>query len=104
MNPVNLKNGNCFRYGNFYAFVQNKMHFAITGKTAAEKIHDRADSAHPTMGLTNWKTSPAGKIMKSDVTVAKNYLNEKELDRLNRIVTMYIDYAELDFLLPTHRA
>ena len=82
----------------FYAFVQNKMHFAITGKTAAEIIHDRADSAHPTMGLTNWKASPAGKIMKSDITVAKNYLNEKELDRLNRIVTMYIDYAEFQAL------
>ena len=82
----------------FYAFVQNKMHFAITGKTAAEIIHDRADGAHPTMGLTNWKASPAGKIMKSDITVAKNYLNEKELDRLNRIVTMYIDYAEFQAL------
>lgn len=82
----------------FYAFVQNKMHFAITGKTAAEIIHDRADGAHPTMGLTNWKASPAGKILKSDITVAKNYLNEKELDRLNRIVTMYIDYAEFQAL------
>jgi hypothetical protein len=70
------------------------MHFAITGKTAAEIVHDRSDSKHPTMGLTNWKASPYGKILKSDVKIAKNYLNEKELDRLNRIVTMYIDYAE----------
>ncbi|MFZ3102683.1 MAG: virulence RhuM family protein [Desulfitobacteriaceae bacterium] len=82
----------------FYAFVQNKMHFAITGKTAAEIIHNRADSEHPTMGLTTWKASPEGKIIKSDVTVAKNYLNENEIDRLNRIVTMYIDYAEFQSL------
>ena len=82
----------------FYAFVQNKMHFAITGKTAAEIVYDRADSEHPTMGLTNWKASPEGKIIKSDIKVAKNYLNEKELDRLNRIVTMYIDYAEFQAL------
>ena len=82
----------------FYAFVQNKMHYAITGKTAAEIIHDRADSQHPTMGLTNWKASPEGKIIKSDIKVAKNYLNEKELDRFNRIVTMYIDHAEFQAL------
>jgi hypothetical protein len=82
----------------FYAFVQNKMHYAITGKTAAEIIYDRADSEHPTMGLTNWKASPDGKIIKSDVKVAKNYLNENELDRLNRIVTMYIDHAEFQAL------
>ncbi|NLC32527.1 MAG: virulence RhuM family protein [Clostridiales bacterium] len=82
----------------FYAFVQNKMHYANTGKTAAEIIHDRADSGHPTMGLTNWKASPDGKIIKSDVKVAKNYLNQNELDRLNRIVTMYIDYAEFQAL------
>lgn len=82
----------------FYAFVQNKMHYAITGKTAAEIIYDRADSDHPTMGLTNWKASPDGKIIKSDVKVAKNYLNENELDRLNRIVTMYIDHAEFQAL------
>ncbi|HUS90028.1 MAG TPA: RhuM family protein, partial [Desulfosporosinus sp.] len=60
----------------FYAFVQNKMHYAITGKTASEIIHDRADNDHPTMGLTTWKASPEGKIIKSDVKVAKNYLNE----------------------------
>jgi len=82
----------------FYAFVQNKMHYAITGKIAAEIIHDRSDSEHPTMGLTNWKTSPDGKIIKSDVKVAKNYLNKNELDRLNRIVTMFIDHAEFQAL------
>lgn len=82
----------------FYSFVQNKMHFAITGKTAAEIIHDRVDSNHPSMGLTNWKASPEGKIIKSDIKVAKNYLNQKEIDRLNRIVSMYIDYAEFQAL------
>jgi hypothetical protein len=79
----------------FYAFVQNKLHFAITGKTAAELIVERASLEHPTMGLTTWKSAPDGKIIKRDVSVAKNYLNEKELSRLNRIVTMFIDYAEL---------
>ena len=79
----------------FYAFVQNKLHFAATGKTAAELIYERADSAQPTMGLTTWSAAPDGKILKRDVTVAKNYLNEKELSRLNRLVTMFIDYAEL---------
>ena len=80
---------------NFYAFVQNKLHHAITGKTAAEIVHDRVDLAHPTMGLTTWKAAPDGKIIKSDVSIAKNYLNEKEISKLNRIVTMFIDYAEL---------
>lgn len=79
----------------FYAFVQNKLHFAVTGKTAAELIYERADSAQPTMGLTTWNAAPDGKILKRDVAVAKNYLNEKELSRLNRLVTMFIDYAEL---------
>lgn len=79
----------------FYAFVQNKLHYAITGKTAAELIAGRASLEHPTMGLTTWKAAPDGKIIKRDVVVAKNYLNEKELSRLNRIVTMFIDYAEL---------
>lgn len=79
----------------FYSFVQNKLHYAITGKTAAELIAERVDAGHPTMGLTTWKSAPDGKILKRDVTVAKNYLNEKELARLNRIVTMFIDYAEL---------
>ena len=79
----------------FYAFVQNKLHFAVTGKTAAEIISERATLDSPTMGLTTWKGSPDGKILKSDVIVAKNYLNEKEISRLNRLVTMFIDYAEL---------
>ncbi len=79
----------------FYAFVQNKLHFAVTGKTAAEIISERATLDSPTMGLTTWKASPDGKILKSDVLVAKNYLNEKEISRLNRLVTMFIDFAEL---------
>lgn len=80
---------------NFYAFVQNKLHFAVTGKTAAELIYERADSEKPAMGLTTWKDSPNGKVLKRDIGIAKNYLNEKELSRLNRLVTMFIDYAEL---------
>nr|WP_326184864.1 virulence RhuM family protein [uncultured Oscillibacter sp.] len=79
----------------FYAFVQNKLHFAVTGKTAAEIISERATLDSPTMGLTTWKGAPDGKILKSDTLVAKNYLNEKEISRLNRLVTMFIDYAEL---------
>lgn len=79
----------------FFATVQNKLHFAITGKTAAEIIYERANSQKLNMGLTNWKNAPAGQINESDVIIAKNYLNEKELDQLNRIVTMYLDYAEM---------
>lgn len=79
----------------FYAFVQNKLHFAVTGKTAAELISERADIESPTMGLTTWKGAPDGKILKSDTIIAKNYLNEKEISKLNRLVTMFIDYAEL---------
>src|SRR3989338_290951 len=79
----------------FFATVQNKLHFAMTGKTAAEIIHERVNSAKTNMGLTVWKNSPKGKIRESDVVIAKNYLNEKELDHLNRIVTMYLDYAEM---------
>ncbi len=79
----------------FFATVQNKLHFAMTGKTAAEIIHERVDSTKTNMGLTVWKNSPKGKIRESDVAIAKNYLNEKELDYLNRIVTMYLDYAEM---------
>ena len=79
----------------FYAFVQNKLHYAVTGKTAAELISERANLDSPTMGLTTWRGAPDGKILKSDTLVAKNYLNEKELSRLNRLVTMFIDYAEL---------
>jgi len=79
----------------FYSFVQNKLHYAITGKTAAELIAERVNSDHPNMGLMTWKAAPTGKIIKSDVTTAKNYLGEKEISRLNRIVNMFIDYAEL---------
>ncbi len=78
----------------FFKTVQNKLHWAITGQTAAEIIARRADAAKPNMGLTTWKTAPHGKIMKSDVSVAKNYLNEKEIKALERIVTMFLDYAE----------
>lgn len=78
----------------FFATVQNKLHWAITGQTAAEIIYSRADSKKENMGLTTWKNAPQGKIRKPDVGIAKNYLNEKELNGLNRIVTMYLDYAE----------
>jgi len=78
----------------FFATVQNKLHWAITGQTAAEIIYSRADNTKPHMGLTSWKNAPNGTIRKSDVNIAKNYLNEEELDGLNRIVTMYLDYAE----------
>ena len=86
---------NCETTKAFYAFVQNKLHYAVTGKTAAELISERATLDSPTMGLTTWKGAPDGKILKSDTLVAKNYLNEKELSRMNRLVTMFIDYAEL---------
>ncbi|HAW72141.1 MAG TPA: cell filamentation protein Fic [Firmicutes bacterium] len=79
----------------FYTFVQNKLHYATTGKTAAELIAERVCLDHPTIGLTTWKAAPDGKIIKRDVVIAKNYLNETELSRLNRIVIMFIDYAEL---------
>jgi hypothetical protein len=79
----------------FFATVQNKLHWAITGKTAAEIVHDRADSTKENMGLSTWKNAPAGKIRKTDIGIAKNYLNQQELDGLNRIVSMYLDYAEL---------
>ena len=79
----------------FFASVQNKLHWAITKQTAAEIIHSRADSEKPNMGLTTWKNAPKGAIRKPDVSIAKNYLNEQELDGLNRIVSMYLDYAEL---------
>lgn len=78
----------------FFKTAQNKLHWAVTGKTAAEIIAERADAAKPTMGLTTWKNAPRGKILKSDVSVAKNYLVEKEIKELDRIVTMYLDYAE----------
>ena len=79
----------------FFKTVQNKLHYAITGQTAAEIIYNRVDSNKEHMGLTNWKNSPNGPIYRYDVDIAKNYLNEKELKDLNRIVTMYLDYAEL---------
>lgn len=78
----------------FYKTVQNKLHWAITGQTAAEIISSRAKADLPNMGLTTWKNSPKGKVLKSDVSVAKNYLNQQEIEELNRIVSMYLDYAE----------
>lgn len=79
---------------NFFKVVQNKLHWAITGNTAAEIVARRVNSAKPNMGLTTWKNAPHGKILKSDVTVAKNYLSEKEIKDLERIVSMFLDYAE----------
>ncbi|MDD5823851.1 MAG: virulence RhuM family protein [Firmicutes bacterium] len=78
----------------FYASVQNKMHYAVHGYTAAELIYNRADSEKEHMGLTTWQDAPDGKIKKSDVTVAKNYLSEQEMKQLNRMVTSYLDFAE----------
>ncbi len=78
----------------FFQTVQNKLEFAITGQTAAEIIHSRADKTKPHMGLQTWKNAPDGKILQSDVTIAKNYLSHEELSELNRIVTMYLDFAE----------
>ncbi|MFZ2205209.1 MAG: virulence RhuM family protein [Minisyncoccia bacterium] len=78
----------------FFKTVQNKLHFAIHGHTAAELIAERADADKTHMGLTSWKKSPEGKILKTDVGVGKNYLEQKELTELNRIVSMYLDYAE----------
>ena len=80
---------------NFYATVQNKLHYAMVGQTASEIIYDRVDSQKQNMGLTSWKNAPKGKIRKSDVSIAKNYLQSEELDLYNRIVTMYLDFAEL---------
>ncbi len=78
----------------FFASVQNKLHWAITGKTAAELIYSAADAKQLYMGLITWKHAPAGKILKSDVSVAKNYLNEAHVKELNRIVSAYLDLAE----------
>jgi hypothetical protein len=78
----------------FYATVQNKLHWAVHGHTAAEVIRQRADADKPNMGLTAWKNAPAGPIRKTDVTVAKNYLTQQEIAELNRVVSMYLDYAE----------
>lgn len=79
----------------FFATVQNKLHFAITGQTAAEIVSRRVKSNQPNMGLTSWRLGPKGKIMPSDVVIAKNYLRKNELKHLNRIVSLYLDYAEL---------
>ncbi len=79
---------------NFYAMVQNKFHFAITGKTAAEIIYDKTDKNKPFMGLMTWKNSPKGRILKSDVVIAKNYLEEKQIKKLERTVTGFFDYIE----------
>ncbi len=78
----------------FYATVQNKFHYAITGKTAAEIVYESADHTKENMGLTTWKNAPDGRILKSDTPVAKNYLNEKEIRQLERAVTGYFDYIE----------
>ena len=78
----------------FYAMVQNKFHYAITGQTAAEIVYSRADHTKDNMGLTTWKHAPEGRILKSDVTVAKNYLDEKQIRQLERTVTGYFDYIE----------
>ena len=79
---------------NFYAIVQNKFHYAITGNTAAEIIYQKADHTKEHMGLTTWKNSPDGRILKSDVIIAKNYLDEKQIKRLERAVSGYFDYIE----------
>ena len=78
----------------FYATVQNKLHYAVTGHTAAEIVQGRSDPSKPHMGLTSWKGGPEGRIHSTDVTVAKNYLTEKEIKELNRLVTMFLDTAE----------
>jgi hypothetical protein len=79
---------------NFYAMVQNKFHYAITGKTAPEIIYSSADQSKENMGLTTWKNAPDGRILKQDTMVAKNYLQEKEIQQLERAVTGYFDYVE----------
>ena len=78
----------------FFKTVQNMMHYAVTKQTAAEIIYDRADAERPHMGLTTWKNAPDGRVVKSDVTIAKNYLSEKEVDSLNRLSSAFIDIAE----------
>lgn len=78
----------------FYATVQNKLHYAITGETAAELVRTRVDASKDNMGLTTWKNSPDGKILKSDTYIAKNYLDKEEIEELNRLVNTYLDYAE----------
>jgi len=80
---------------NFFKTVQNKLHFAISGKTAAQIIAERAKADEPNMGLQTWKNAPTGKVLKGDIGIAKNYLIEKEIKELERVVTMYLDFAEL---------
>lgn len=79
----------------FYKTVQNKLHWAITGNTASEIVNNRSDAKQENMGLTTWKNSPDGKILKSDVSIAKNYLTEQEASELNRLVELYLNFAEL---------
>ena len=79
---------------NFYALVQNKFHFAITGQTATEIIHSKADAKKPHMGLTTFKNSPKGRILTSDIKIAKNYLDEKEIKKLERTISAFFDYIE----------
>ena len=79
----------------FFKTVQNMMHYAVTKQTAAEIIYDRADAERPHMGLTTWKNAPDGRVVKSDVTIAKNYLSEKEVESLNLLSNAFIDMAEL---------
>lgn len=78
----------------FFAFIQNRFHYAITGKTASEIIYSKADSSLPHMGLTTWKNSPEGRILKSDTEVAKNYLSQEEIKKLERLISGYFDYIE----------
>jgi hypothetical protein len=78
----------------FYKTVQNMMHYAVTHQTAAEIVYDRADAEKPHMGLTTWKNAPDGRVIKNDVTIAKNYLSEKEVDELNLLTTAFLDIAE----------
>jgi hypothetical protein len=79
----------------FFSTVQNKLHFSITGKTAAEIIAEKANHKKPNMGLSTWKQAPKGKILKSDVSIGKNYLSEDQIDELNRVVMIYLEHAEL---------
>ena len=85
---------NAIETKHFFASVQNKLHWAISGQTAAEIIYDNADAVRPHMGLTTWRHAPDGKVMKSDITIAKNYLSQKNMVAINRLVSAYLDLAE----------
>lgn len=85
---------NAIETKHFFASVQNKLHWAISGQTAAEIIYDNADAERPHMGLTTWRHAPDGKVMKSDITIAKNYLSQKNMVAINRLVSAYLDLAE----------